>query len=276
MQKPSKRYPSSAGSFGALTPADLPDPSINADAYNDLIANRGILFTHTKALPCPNVQDVESMIHVSDCDHPDCWNGYLQVDPKRVWGYFNNDQLNKLFEIQGEYNENLAVITLSSVNTDGSECDTHPFDQLVADEYTKRVYELVETSPIGIDRLKYFALDVAYLTSGDGRVFKLGVDYILDSGKIKWMGTNRPGYNQALQRGDVYSITYYVRPIFYVHHIMKELRASQVFDPCTGEKVAVRLPQHILALRELLVPDEQDKVGDSTAKSPRKGILRPR
>lgn len=275
MKKPSNRYPSSTGSFGTLTPADLPDPSLNAEAYDDLIRNRGILFVHTKAVPCPNVQDVESMIHVSHCEHPNCWNGYLQIQASKVWGYFNNDQLNKLFEIQGEYNENIAIVTLSATTVDGEEAEVHPFDQLVADEYSKRVYELVEASVTGIDRLKYYALDVMYLATKD-KEFKKGVDFVVENGKIRWVSQNRPGYDQKLQRGEAYSVAYYIRPIFFVHHVMKELRATQVLDISTGEKVAVRLPQHIMILRELLTPDDTDKVGDQTAKAPRSGVLTPR
>lgn len=217
------------------------------------------------------------MVHVQNCNHPNCWNGFLQVDQKEVWGYFNNDQLNKLFEIQGEYNENIAIITLAATCTDGTEAEVHPYDQLIAvADYQKRVYELVESSPVGLDRLKYYALDVLTIETKSGKKFTKGVDYVVDSGKIKWISQNRPIYDQQIKRGEVFSIAYYIQPIFYVHHVMKELRATQVFDPMTGEKVAVRLPQHIMVLRELLTPDDTDKVGDSTAKAPRSGALPPR
>jgi hypothetical protein len=215
------------------------------------------------------------MIHVNHCEHPNCWNGYLQVQPKQLWGYFNNDQLNKLFEIQGEYNENIAIVTISATCVDGSEAEVHPYDQLIAQEYTKRVYEMIEANPTGLDRLKYYALDVLHVASKE-REFKKDVDFVLENGKIKWISQNRPGYDQRLNRGEAYSIAYYIRPIFYVHHVMKELRATQVFDPISGEKVAVRLPQHIMVLRELLVPDPDDKVGDATARQPRDGALPPR
>lgn len=275
MQKPSSRYPSSAGSFGSLTPSDLPDPSLNAEAYNDLIQNRGILFTHTVAMPCPNVQDVESMIHVNHCTHPRCWNGYLQVKQSKVWGYFNNDQLNKLYEIQGEYDENIAIVTLAAVDTDGNEAELHQFDQLVAEEYQKRVTEMVEASITGIDRLRYHALDVLTIETKEGKTFTKGLDYCVEDGKVRWLTQNRPGYDQQLGKGEVFSIAYYVRPTFYVHHVMKELRATQVMDPMTGEKVAVRLPQHIMVLRELVVPDDENK-GDDGARKPRNGALSPR
>jgi hypothetical protein len=57
---------------------------------------------------------------------------------------------------------------------------------------------------------------------------------------------------------------------------MKELRASQVLDPMTGEKVAVRFPQHIFVVRELLYPEVKDDTGDQTSKMPRSGVLPPR
>lgn len=275
MRKPSSRYPSASGSFGSMAPGILPDPSWNDVHFSEMIQNKGILFTHSKAVPCPNIQDVESRIHVAHCEHPDCWNGTLYVQPKKVWGYFNNDQLNKLFEVQGEYNENIAIITMSATYEDGTECDLAMFDWLVAEEYTKRAYELVEANPLGIDRLKYYAIDTHVVRTHD-REFTKDVDYVIQDGKIKWISNNRPGYNQQLNRGEIYTIGYYIRPAFYVHHVMKELRASQVFDPMTGEKVAVRFPQHIMCVRELLYPEVKDDTGDQTSKMPRSGMLPPR
>jgi len=194
-----------------------------------------------------------------------------------VWGYFNSDQLNKLYEIQGEYNENIAIITLAAVCTDGSEAEVHPYDQLkIEANYSKRVYELVEASPAGLDRLKYKTVEVGHIETKAGKVFTQGVDYAVENGMIRWISQNRPGYDQILKRGEAFSVLYYIQPIFYVHHVMKELRATQVFDPATGEKVAVRLPQHIMVLRELLTADEDDKVGDQTSKQPRNGVLPPR
>lgn len=275
MKKPVNRYPAGDGSFSSLAPGILPDPSWNDVHFSELVKNKGILFTHTKAVPCPNVQDIESMIHVAHCTHPNCWNGMLFVQPKQVWGYFNNDQLNKLYEVQGEYNENIAIITMSATYDDGTECDMSAFDWLVADEYSKRVYELVEASPSGIDRLRFFALDTHILRTHE-KEFVKDVDYVIQDGRIRWISNNRPGYNQQNQRGEIYTIGYYIRPTFYVHHVMKELRASQILDPMTGEKIAVRFPQHIMVVRELLYPETKDGDGDQTSKMPRSGILPPR
>ena len=275
MKKPSARYQPTGGSTRSFAPGVLPDPSFNAQHFNDLIQNRGILFTHTKALPCPNVQDVSSMIHVPDCQHPLCWNGYLQVDPVSLWGYFNNDGLNKLYEIQGEYNENIAVITIASEDTKGAQAEVHPFDQLESQEYRKRVYELVEANPTGIDRLKYKAIEIFSIFTKE-REFTQGVDYVLENGKVRWVGVSRPGYDQAISRGEVFSIAYYIRPVFFVHHVMKELRATQEFDMLTGLKKAVRMPQHIMCLRELITPDKDEDTDNKTSKHPRSGILPPR
>ena len=258
-----------------MAPGILPDPGWNDVHFSEFVKDKGILFTHKKAVPCPNVQDVDSMIHSAHCADPDCWNGMLYLQPKRVWGYFNNDQLNKLYEIQGEYNENIAVITMSAVYEDDTQCDLGVFDWLVAEEYSKRVYELIEANPLGIDRLRFYAIDVQVIRTKD-RCFEKDKDFVIQDGKIVWVSKNRPGYDQSLKRGEIYTIGYYIRPSFYVHHVMKELRASQAVDPITGEKVAIRFPQHIMVLRELLYPDVKDDKEDKTSKMPRSGILPPR
>jgi hypothetical protein len=228
-------------------------------------------------MPCPNVQDISSMMHYADCEDPDCYNGMLQVEPQLVWGYFNNDQLNKLYEVQGEYDENIAVITFSAKTESGEEAEFHQFDRVEMMEYTKRVYEMIETSPTGIDRLKYKAIDGrAFIRTKDrNKKFIYGTDFVIDAGKIRWLTQNRPGYNQSLQRGDVYTIYYYIRPTFFIHHVMKEVRATQVINHETGEKIAVRLPQHVMVLRELMYADETDDKGNKTTRFPRNGFVTP-
>jgi hypothetical protein len=217
------------------------------------------------------------MMHYSDCGDVDCYNGMLQLDPQMVWGYFNNDQLNKLYEVQGEYDENIAVITFSSKTTEGEEAEFHQFDRVEMLEYSKRVYEMLETSPTGIDRLKYKAIDgKAFIRTKDShRKFEYGIDFVIDGGKIKWISQNRPGYNQSLCKGEVYSIIYYIRPTFFIHHVMKEVRATQVLNAETGEKVAIRLPQHCMVLRELIYADATDDKGLKTARFPRNGFVTP-
>lgn len=275
MQKPNKRYPSAPGSSPSMVPGILPDISLQDVHFSELVKNRGLKFKHSKGVPCPNVRDINELIHLDHCHHPKCWNGMLQIDERECWGFFNNDQLNKLYEIQGEYDENIAIITMSATYEDGTEADFHHFDRLVMEEYSKRTYELIEHNPSGVDRLKYYALDVHSLQTPD-KEFQKDVDFTVDNGRIKWISNNRPGYDQALNRGQIYTIGYYVRPIYYVHHVMKELRATQVYDQATGEKVAVRLPQHLYVIREVMYPDTTDDTGDQTSKMPRSGILPPR
>ena len=276
MKKPTSTYPPSAKSSSTLTPTDLPDISLNAQHYDDLIKNRGILFTHTHALPCPNIDDVNAAVHDSNCHNPDCENGFLQVKPKQLWGYFNNDQLNKLFEVQGEYNQNVAVITFAAKYEDGTEADLQPFDRVqIVGDYSKRLYELFESSPMGVDRLKYKAEQIEYLVSKSGIVYEQDKHFILENGRIRWVSNERPQYDQAIQRGEVCSVSYTVPVRYYVHHVMRELRGTQVLDPITGEKMAVRLPQHVLVSREFLFPDKDDDEGNKTAKFARHGLRTP-
>ena len=276
MKMPTSTYKPNAGSSPSKTPMDLPDISLNAEHYDELIKNRGILFTHTHALPCPNIDDVNAAVHDGDCHHDECDNGYLQVMPKQIWGFFNNDQLNKLFEVQGEYNSNVAVITFSAKYVDGTEADLQTFDRvMMVGDYSKRLYEVFESSPLGIDRLRYKATKVEYLIYKSGVVYEQDVHFVLENGRIKWITSHRPQYNQAIGRGEVCSVSYTVPVRYYVNHVMKEIRGTQVLDPMTVEKVAVRLPQHVLVSREFLFPDKDDNEGKNTAKFARKGLRTP-
>jgi hypothetical protein len=227
-------------------------------------------------MPCPQVNDVNAAVHDPECSNPTCDNGYLQVMPREVWGYFNNDQLNKLFEVQGEYNQNVAVITFAAVYTDGTEADFQPFDRIeMVGDYSKRVSELFEASPTGVDRLRYRVLDVEQLVSSDGVTYEQNKHFIIERGRIHWISNVRPKYDQATQRGEVCSVSYTIPVRYYIHHVMREIRGTQRLDPTTGEKVAIRLPQHCLVSREFLFPDDNDDVGLSTSKFPRRGLRTP-
>lgn len=276
MKKPTDTYQPSLGSHQTLTPRDLQDYSLNPTHFDDLIRNRGLLFTHTHALPCPCVDDINASVHSTECSHNACDNGFLQVLPKQVWGYFNNDQLNKLFEVQGEYNSNMAIITFSAHYVDGSEADFSTFDRVEMEaEYSKRMYERFESSPSGLDRLRYRATEVEYLISHSGKVYEQNVHFILDNGWIKWVGVDRPQYNQALGRGETCSVSYTTKAMYYVNHVMKEIRGSQQFDTGTGQKIAVRLPQHVLVTRQFLYEDSRDEEGNKSSKFPRKSLRVP-
>lgn len=276
IKKPTTTYKPAAGSSYDRVPQPLPDISINSAHFDQLIQNRGILFTHTHALPCPNVRDINEAVHNEDCQVHGCENGMLQVMAKQVWGYFNNDTLDKLFEVQGEYNQNVAVITFAAKYTDGTECDMHVFDKLemVAD-YSNRMYELVEASPSGIDRLRHRIVTVEWLQSSSGAVYKCGEDFTHEGSRITWISPNRPKYDQQLGRGEIFSVSYFIKPTYYVHHIMKEIRGTQEYNIATNEKVAVRLPQHVLVTRQLAFPDEEDKTGNNYSKFPRRGLSTP-
>lgn len=262
--------------MGSRVPQPLPDFSINSAHFDDLIKNRGILFTHTHALPCPNVRDINEAVHDENCQLEGCENGTLQVMPKQVWGYFNNDTLDKLFEVQGEYNQNVAVITFAAKYTDGSECDMHMFDKLeMCADYSNRMYELVECNPTGVDRLRHKIVSVEWLQTASGRVYKQGEHFEVEGARIKWLTNDRPTYNQQLGRGEVFSISYFIKPTYYVHHIMKEIRGTQEYNQVTGEKIAVRLPQHVLVTRQLAYPDPDDDEGNNYSKFPRRGFRSP-
>ena len=59
------------------------------------------------------------------------------------------------------------------------------------------------------------------------------------------------------------------------NHVMHEIRGTQILDPITGEKIAVRLPQNVLVTREFLFPDDNDDEGNHTAKFARHGLRTP-
>jgi hypothetical protein len=216
------------------------------------------------------------MIHDENCNEENCDNGYLQVMPNKVWCYFANDKLQKVMEIQGEYNSNMAVMSVAAHYTDGTECDVAPFDRLeMLDDYTKRAYQVVEFSPTGVIRLKWEAKHVEYFVTQSGKVFLLGEHFTVDRNQIIFHSKDRPLYNQEHGRGEICSVSYYIKPRFYVASLMKEVRATQRYNEVDGTRECVRFPQLALVVRESLFPDNQDKTGLKTANAPRSGLIIP-
>lgn len=258
------------------TPDNLPDPQLDPKAFEELIKNRGLRWQHFKATQCPNVDDLENNQHDPNCRR--CENGMLYYGGAIIHGIFQQNKLERMYEVQGIWDIGEAVVTFSAYADDlagvpgkGAAVDLQHFDKLVCLDYQFRWQELIEHSPMGIDRLRYPALNVEFLSTKQ-KEYKINEDFIIDeNGYIKWTTTNRPDYNQDTQRGEVYTVAYCARPVFYVVQLLHEIRATKALNRETNEVEAIRLPQMVLIRRDYLFKHPADDKGEPDTQFPRSG-----
>lgn len=258
MDKPSQVYPSTkvATSSPSPMPPLIPDPSILGVSFDQLLNQRGIRMIHSKAMPCPNIQTVDDNAHVPGCTFCD-GNGYVHYDEKEIWGTFGGNSLQKTFEAHGVWEMGSAVVSMPTEYPDGAEADFQTMDKLFIPDFTIRLWERreYEPRPGGIQELRYPVQKVDRAMSvvdGVEKIYQVGTHFNIDSqGRIVWVQGQEPEYNTDTQHGEVISWSFYSQPVYYVVQTLRELRITQELSNA-GQKVAKRLPQHILVKRDFL------------------------
>ena len=178
----------------------------------------------------------------------------------------------------GQWDVGEAVVTFSAYEDGpdgtpgaGKAVDLQHFDKLICMDYEFRWQERIEHSPTGVDRVRYPALDIEYVATKSKQYF-LNTHFVIDeNGNVKWISQDQPSYDQLNQRGEIYTISYTARPVFYVVQLIHEIRATKAVDPMTGIKKAIRLPQQVLIRRDYMFLRNDDKDGKGTIQSPRSG-----
>ena len=261
MDKPNAPYPTSMPpTFPSPMPLQIPDPSIRAESFDQLVANRGIRVIHRRALVCPNVLALDTNAHTPDC--PNCDNsGYMYYGDREIVGTFSGNSMEKTFEQHGVWEIGTAVMTFPSEYPDGAQADFQQFDRLEIPDFQVRLYELLEyeVTPDNRQELRYDIQKVDLMIStNDGtvdvqRIYIAGVDFNIVDGGIVWVDGKQPIFDVNANRGQVVSIAYYANPIYIVLQSLRELRITQELDPVTGLKIARRMPQEVLVRRDFLV-----------------------
>ena len=276
MRRPSRTFPNSPGQVRKMTPDNLPDPSLDPLAFEQLIKNRGLRWKHEKAVPCPAVSDIEQQMHDPNCVI--CENGMVFYGCSEVHGLFSNNKLERMYEIIGVFDVGQAVVTFSAYKDGpdgtpgmGEAVSMQHWDKLTCLDYQFRWQERIEKSPTGIDRLRYPALDIEFVATKSKKYFVNTHFEINADGNVQWISQDQPSYDQLNQRGEVYTISYNAQPVFYVVQLLHEIRATKAIDPMTGQSKAIRLPQQVLIMRDYLFKRKDDKDGLGTTSTPRSG-----
>ena len=259
MDKPGNVYPPPAQaptSTPSPMPLYIPDPSIKGINFDQLLNQRGIRFVHSKAVPCPNILDVDNNAHLPDCEHCDD-SGILYYGEQEIWGIFTGNSIEKTFEAHGVWEVGTAVVTLPTEYPNGEQADFNTYDRLVIPDFTVRMWEMkeYEARPNGKQSLRYPVKKVEFacsISNGVKKIYQPGVDFnITPEGDIQWIEGQEPFYDSNIDRGEAIIWAFYSNPVYVVVQCLRELRITQ--ELVNGQKVAKRLPQQLLVRRDFMV-----------------------
>lgn len=257
MDKPSATFTPSPTSTQPFFPSTIPDPSIYAQGFDQLLNNRGIRFNHWRAVPCPNMVSLDDNSHNPNCTHCD-GSGLLYYRSKEIVGVLVSNSVEKQFEYNGVWEAGTCVITFPAEYEDGEQADFSLYDKLEVTDYTVRLWEKkqYEQRVGGVQQLRYPIHNVEYLatvTDSTVKEYQQGVDFdITADGKIQWISGKEPVYDPVTELGQVFTVSYFANPVYIVLQPMRELRVTQQMM-VDGTKVARRLPQQIVAKRDYFV-----------------------
>jgi hypothetical protein len=237
-------------------PIYIPDPSIRGVSFDQLLSQRGIRVIHSKAIPCPNVQSVNTNAHQPDCPFCDD-SGILYYDNKEIWGTFSGNSIEKTFEAHGVWEIGSAVMTLPAEYPDGTQADFNTYDKLELPDFTVRLWEMKEYEPRtdGKQSLRYPTTQVEYavsISNGVQKMYYAGVDFNIDAdGSIEWIPGKEPSYDSSRDVGETITWSYFAKPVYIVVQALRELRITQ--EMVNGQKQARRLPMQVLVKRDFMV-----------------------
>lgn len=259
MDKPGQIYPPPAQATTSVPspmPIYLPDPSIKGISFDQLLNQRGVRFIHKKAVPCPNVLDVNNNAHMPDCEFCDD-SGIIYYGEQELWGVFSGNSIEKTFEAHGVWEVGTAVLTLPTEYPNGDQADFNTYDKLTIPDFTVRMWEMKAYEPRPGDKqsLRYPIQKVEFacsISNGVQKFYQPGVDFNIDvDGDIVWVPGQEPAYDATIDRGEAIIWSFYANPVYVVVQSLRELRITQ--ELVNGQKTAKRLPQQVLIRRDFMV-----------------------
>ena len=241
--------------------------SFDLQAFRDFINSQGVRVVHFRAVPDPTGKTSRGDNRAIDGQARRSSDGFVYEEAgiRQVLVYSNAEQEN--FVAEGAIEYSTAYMTLPDFDEDKPDCPVlvMPWDRFYLKDIEIRVLarQDIESNSTGIDRLNFPATCVEHLRDANGVKYEEGKHFqITEDGNIKWISQVRPGWNQELGRGTVYSIRYRYTPFFVCNKLLHEIRVSQVTDSNTQERRVERMPYQIEVLRENVFRDVNNADND--------------
>ena len=184
--------------------------ALNPVDFDNAISTQGVVLEHWRSMRCPiGMTDLHDGRRPEGHDHALCNNGFIYTLAGRVRALFtgNSDSL-KITDV-GTLDGSVVQATFNRHYEDapgcvGPELHVAVFDRFYLDDEKIVVpqWQTFESHISGRERLQYPAVAVQDLMDSDGRRYTEDVDFeVDDDGRVVWTGSERPGYDPGLQRG---------------------------------------------------------------------------
>jgi len=205
----------------------------------------------SKPMPCPNTKDVRGDTHPPGCTY--CQNGYIYYGNQTFKGNIFGNSNTRQFQSQGAIDYDSAQVEIPATDSRGAPLSPSFFDKIILDCEPVRFYQRIEHSQTGVDKLHFPAVKVEKVLGADFKEYYPVKDFVINPvGRIEWIGS-RPKYDAALDSGEIYSITYLIKPSYVVINIPSQVAMAQtVVD---GETILQRLPSMVQVRREFVPHD---------------------
>lgn len=237
--------------------------AFDSQAWDDAVAAHGLTFVHWQAMPDPiGLQSKYDSRKPDAVNNTNVFNGFYYVKMGDVQAIMAGNTKEAKATSGGIVDSGIAQFTpatryLCEQNEEPKRVYLSPYDRFyLKDEgiFVPRG-ELVEASITGVDKTSFPIEQVLNIVDADGIVYNSNC-YSINNGAICWKDS-RPSFNVEINKGKVYSIKYLLRPFFYVHRMIHELRLMQIVDEMTGEHKLIPVNQSCIVQREYLFQNKQ-------------------
>jgi hypothetical protein len=247
IKKPTNPYVNSPLSVPQFMPPQIIDHSIRMDSFDQLLKNRGVKFIHKRAMPCPNMTDLDANNHLPNCPICDS-NSFYYYDAREIIGIFSGNNMQKIFEASGVWELGSAAITFPTIYSDGTQADFSIYDRLEMPDHEVRLWEQFSVSTSSLN-LRYSITasgvdKMIAVVNGSVVSYIQNTHYNITNGSIVWIEGSQPANNTVV------SVVYYANPVYNVVQLMHEQRITQ--ELINGVKTNQRLPQAVLVKRDFL------------------------
>lgn len=246
----------------SLDTSTFVSPGFSADNFDNGVTANGTLMVHWRAMPCPiGLLDGDpDDIRRPHVDHGamkqgQCSNGYLYTCAGEVYAVFQGNSKEVQMQDPGRVDGSTVQVTFTRFyNSNPAQRVRATFADrfyLKDDTVTVDTSQRLAKSATDYDMPNYEVACVQDLVDSTGKSYVQGTDFDIQNGKIHWLGTNRPSYDLAAQKGQVFTVRYTYRPFYYVKKMIHEVRLAKVQESIMADAIVEQMPQSALLIREI-------------------------
>jgi hypothetical protein len=251
-----------------VPPGEVVD--FNPTNFDEVTAGHGVLLEHYIGIRCPaGLVDKTDSLHRPHPDHEGCSNGFIYKSAGLVMATFAGVGKDVRQVDLGILDPSTSNVTFTRSYTDGRQVFMSPMDRFFLAEESILVpnWDVVEASPIGLDRLLFPAAVVTHVVDSRGLWYQVGKDYQLTNGQIQWLQGHGPGMDPQSGKGRIFTARYLYRPYWYLQRMLHEIRPVQTMDNDGNRRIQQANQAAVLQREYVYVNEDGDDMSITNSAS---------